>query len=205
MTVLGELEQDALTEIFNIGVGIAADGLFHMTGEHVPLSVPVVELTHQHSASRRYANQDQHLYAIRQTFNGEFSTDAFLLFAQDSSLSLVRMMVGPELADEELPEVAQDAMAELGNIILNAVMSELSTTLGLALEGTIPVVSEVHASNIFDAPPSQNPDAAQVLALMIDFQLSAQHVSGYLAFLLDEASTDNLVSRLTRYVSGPAT
>ena len=50
MIELGELEQDALTEIFNVGVGIAADALYQMGGEHVPLSVPVVELTSQHEA-----------------------------------------------------------------------------------------------------------------------------------------------------------
>jgi chemotaxis protein CheY-P-specific phosphatase CheC len=50
MIALEALEQDALTEIFNIGVGIAADALYQMVGEHVPLSVPVIELTSQHEA-----------------------------------------------------------------------------------------------------------------------------------------------------------
>ena len=36
MIELPELEQDALTEIFNIGVGIAADALYQMVGEQVP-------------------------------------------------------------------------------------------------------------------------------------------------------------------------
>ncbi len=204
MRVLGELEQDALTEIFNIGVGVAAQGLFQMTGEHVPLSVPVAELTELQSVSGRFTGQDRSMYAIRQTFNGEFSTDAFLLFAQDSSLSLVRMMVGTELADDQLPEVAQDALSELGNIILNAVMSELSTSLGLSLEGTIPIVQEVAASDIFGTAELQNSGEVQVMALMVDFQLGARHVSGYLAFLLDEASTERLIAHLTRYVNGPS-
>jgi chemotaxis protein CheC len=65
------------------------------------------------------------LCAIRQTYEGEFDTDAILMFAQESSLDLVRMMVGNDLPEEELGEMAQDAMAELGNIILNAVISNL--------------------------------------------------------------------------------
>ena len=40
MTPLTELEQDALAEIFNVGVGIATASLHAMTGQHVPVSVP---------------------------------------------------------------------------------------------------------------------------------------------------------------------
>lgn len=204
MIALGELEQDALTEIFNIGVGLAADALYQMTGEHVPLSVPVVELTSQHIAQQRYARGQEALYAIRQTYNGAFTTEAVLMFPQESSLALVRMMTGPELANEDLPEVAQDAMAELGNIILNAVISQLASTLGLRLEGTLPTVSAVQADSVLAglaAPSAQS--HSQVLALMIDFQLSAQQVQGDLAFLLDAQSSENLIARLTDYVAGP--
>jgi hypothetical protein len=42
-----------------------------------------------------------------------------------------------------------------------------------------------------------------VLALMIDFQLSAQQVQGDLVFLLDAQSSENLIARLTDYVAGP--
>ncbi len=201
MIALGELEQDALTEIFNIGVGLAADALYQMTGEHVPLSVPVVELTSQQTAQDHYGAREQHLYAIRQTYQGEFSTEAVLLFPEESSVHLVRMMVGPDVPDDALPEVAQDAMGELGNIVLNAAISNMASTLGLTLEGTIPEVSVVAADAIFGKPGSGN--APAVLALMIDFELSAKQVRGYLAFLLDMDSTAKLIGHLTRYVGGP--
>ena len=192
MIALGELEQDALTEIFNIGVGLAADALYQMTGEHVPLSVPVVELTSQHIAQQRYARGQQALYAIRQTYYGAFTTEAVLMFPQESSLALVRMMTGPELA----------------------VISQLASTLDLRLEGTLPTVSAVQADQVLAGLAAQSAGAGagaqaqsdsepQVLALMIDFQLSAQQVQGDLAFLLDAQSSENLIARLTDYVAGP--
>jgi hypothetical protein len=36
---------------------------------------------------------------------------------------------------------------------------------------------------------------------MIDFELSTQRAQGYLAFMLDTASTEKLVGRLTQYVN----
>jgi chemotaxis protein CheC len=204
MTQLTELEQDALTEIFNIGVGLAADALYQLVGEQVPLSVPVVELTSQVEAKRHYADRETRpLCAIRQTYEGEFSTEAILLFPQENSLELVRMMVDADLPVEELMEMAPDAMAEIGNIILNAIISNLSSTLNLPLVGTIPVVSVVAADSIFGnaaQEPLAGSDAVPVLALMIDFELSARQVTGYLAFLLDDASTQTLVQRLAKYI-----
>jgi chemotaxis protein CheC len=207
MIALGELEQDALTEIFNIGVGLAAHALHQMTGEHVPLSVPVVELTSQTTAGQYYAGREQQLYAVRQTYHGVFTTDATLLFPQESSLALVRMMVGPGLPTEQLPEVAHDAMGELGNIILNAVISELASTLGLRLEGTLPTVSAIDADRLFTISaqdPNDTPETTQVLALTVDFHLSAQNVQGYLVFSLDVASTETLLAHLNNYVAGDA-
>lgn len=209
MIELKELEQDALTEIFNIGVGIAADVLSQMVGEQVRLCVPVVELTTQQQAKNYYMEREQrHLCAIRQTFSGEVTTDAILMFPEENSLELVRLMVGSDLPLEQLTEMERDAMAEIGNIILNAVISSVSSTLGLTFEGSLPDVSIITTDNIFSdriGAPSRSDAKAPVLALTIDFELSARQVSGYLAFLLDIPSSEKLISRLDRFIDGAAT
>jgi chemotaxis protein CheC len=203
MIAINELERDALTEIFNIGVGLAADVLSQMVNEPVRLSVPLVELTSQRNAKNHYLEREQRpLCAIRQTYSGEVSTDAILMFPEENSLELVRMMVGGDLPLEQLTEMEQDAMAEIGNIILNAVISSLSSTLDLTFEGSLPAVSVIAADDIFeptDATQATDPDGA-VLALTIDFSLSARQVSGYLAFLLDIPSSAKLISRLDSFI-----
>ncbi|MDP3651489.1 MAG: chemotaxis protein CheC [Rhodoferax sp.] len=208
MMALKELEQDALTEIFNIGVGMAADVLSQMVGERVKLSVPVVELTNQQQAKNYYLEREQRqLCAIRQTFSGEVTTDAILMFPEENSLELVRLMVGGDLPLEQLTEMEQDAMAEIGNIILNAVISSISSTLGLTFEGSLPDVSVVTTENIFShrgGAIQVSDEKAPVLALTIDFELSTRQVSGYLAFLLDIPSSEKLISRLDRFMNGSA-
>lgn len=208
MIALLELEQDALTEIFNIGVGMAADVLSQMVGEQVRLSVPVVELTSQQEAKNYYLVREQRqLCAIRQTFSGEVTTDAILMFPEENSLELVRLMVGGDMPLEQLTEMEQDAMAEIGNIILNAVISSISSTLGLTFEGSLPDVSVVTTENIFTHKTGAirvSDENAPVLALTIDFELSTRQVSGYLAFLLDIPSSEKLISRLGRFMNGSA-
>lgn len=208
MMALKELEQDALKEIFNIGVGIAADVLSQMVQEQVRLSVPVVELTTQLNARNYYLAREQRpLCAIRQTYRGEVTTDAILMFPEENSLELVRLMVGGDLPLEQLTEMEQDAMAEIGNIILNAVISSLSSSLDLTFEGSLPEVSVVTSGSIFSSQSTSHQtrdDAAPVLVLTIDFELSVRQVSGYLAFLLDIPSSEKLVSRIGRFIDGAA-
>lgn len=207
MISLSELEQDALTEIFNIGVGLAADALYQMTGEHVPLSVPVVELTSQKGARQHFLEREQRpLCAIRQTYQGAFSTEAVLMFPDEGREHLVRMMVGDDFPQEQLGEMEQDAMGELGNIILNAVISNLASSLSMRLEGTLPVVSLASADSVLcvQTTADATDESTQVLALMIDFELGRQRVGGYLAFLLEPESSQTLLQHLSRYVGGDA-
>jgi chemotaxis protein CheC len=207
MIALGEFEQDALTEIFNIGVGLAANALSELTGEHVPVSVPMVALTSYAHARHHHAGRDRSVVAVRQTYTAMFATEAVLMFPQETSLALVRMMVGPELAHDQLKELSPDALSELGNIVLNAVMSALADALDLRLEGSLPTVSAGLAGTLFEDPEPNligSPEVPQVLALTIDFQLGAQRVPGDLVFSLNAASSSTLLARLTHYAAGPA-
>lgn len=204
MIELTELQRDALTEMFNIGVGAAADLLSQMVGEPVRLSVPLVEFTNESKAKAYYLEREQRpLCAIRQSYVGEVNTDALLMFPEENSLELVRIMVGADLPLETLTEMEQDAMAEIGNIILNAVVSSLASTLALKFEGALPQVSILRAQDLFVSVDGASgaADEGSLMALNIDFSLSARKLSGYLAFLLDLPSGAVMVQRLDAYIA----
>lgn len=206
MITLNELEKDALGEIFNIGVGAAADVLSQMVNDTVRLSVPTVEVLSHEQANQYYVERIKRpLCAIRQTYVGEVTTEAILMFPEENSLELVRAMVGSEMPVAQLLDMEQDAMAEIGNIILNAIVSSMSSTLQLSFDGSLPEVSVISAERIISevASKSENgSDLATVLALTIDFSLSARAVNGYLAFLLDIPSSEKLVASVGQYISG---
>lgn len=204
MQQLSELQQDALGEIFNIGVGAAADVLSQMIGDTVRLSVPSVHLTNQQEASERFLLREKRtLCAIHQTYTGEVSTVAILMFPEENSLELVRSMVGNDVPLEQLTDMEQDAMAEIGNIILNSIISKLADTLELSFDGSLPSVSLVSGHTVFShAEGTDSPTSAEsaVLSLSIDFELASRQVSGYLAFLLDIPSGNKLIEKLAIYV-----
>ncbi len=197
---LSELELDALAEVFNLGVGQAANSLSQIAGESVNLSVPRVQLaSRQGMAAQLTSNGCKRLCAVRQGFEGLMATDALLMFPVDQSLLLVQMMVGGDVPLEQLGEMEKDALAEIGNILLNGIVGSMADTLQIEFEGTLPVVEQGSASEVLSA---QNPSEDQVLNLEVDFHIAAHEIRGFIAFMLDVKSMEVLSSRLAQFLAG---
>lgn len=200
---LSELELDALTEVFNLGVGQAAHALSQIAGEAVNLSVPRVHLISRLAlADQLVANGCKRLCAVRQGFSGLLATDALLIFPVDQSLLLVQMMVGGNVPLEQLGEMEKDALAEIGNILLNGVVGSMADTLQMQFEGTLPEVEQGSAQEVLGAQ-SQSED--HVLSLEVDFHIAAREIRGFIAFMLDVKSMAILRRRLAQFLAGELT
>jgi len=138
---LNDLELDALGELFNLGVGQAADALSQLAGEAVLLSIPQVQLLPKAEVVRQLSLEgDRRVSAVRQGFHGEIVTDAVLMFPAEQSLQLVQIMVGETVPLEQLGEMEQEALAEIGNILLNSVVASVGDALGIEFDGSLPEV-----------------------------------------------------------------
>src|ERR1700733_3888346 len=118
--VLDEMEVDALTELVNIGVSRAAVSMRALVGEQVILTVPSVAIrTRAQAADLLTERKSDVLVAVCQAFAGSFTGRAMLIFPETNSLELVRAVAGRQLSLEDIVELEQEALAEIGNIVLN--------------------------------------------------------------------------------------
>jgi len=188
---LGELELDALTEVVNIGVSRAAASLRDMVGEQVFLSVPSVAITSPARAAELIGERESSvLIAVRQEFKGEFSGCALLIFPGKNSLELVRAVVGDHLSLEDILDLEQEALAEIGNVILNGCMAAIANLLQRRLTISLPEILTGSAADLFEKPPSLLRDV--VLFIHIDFRLKGREMNGYLAMVMDVPSLEAL-------------
>jgi chemotaxis protein CheC len=202
--LLTELECDAIVELLNIGMGQAANSLSEMVQEEVKLAVPSLELLSRQAAiSRLNGYPHKRIAAVKQHFDGPFCGDALLLFPQDKSLELVRaLMKGEEVPLEMLTELEQDALTEVGNIILNSCLGSLANLLTHELTSELPIFITGTATEVLDACLAQNDDI--VMFLRMDFALHSKDICGYVAFVLEipaieqfKISIDNYLGLLT--------
>ena len=197
---LSELQHDALVEIFNIGVGHAARSMSEMVNEEVTLSVPSITFLNRAQAAEMLGNRDGgRVCGVSQHYQGAFSTEAILMFPEDKSLDIVRLMVGESVPLKELTEMEQEAMSEIGNIILNSCVGTLANIFGRELAGSLPQYHVGTSDEILTA--SGGAADTVVLMLHIDFTLERHQIHGYVAFILDLTAFHDLQELVDNYVA----
>ncbi|MFZ6673814.1 chemotaxis protein CheC [Undibacterium sp. Xuan67W] len=200
MDTLTELHLDALSEVFNIGAGRAAASLSEIVGDEVKLSVPKVEVKKSSEMdASALAFEGNRFGAVSQQFTGPFDAEAVLLFTEDHALEIVRDMMSSQMSIEELAEFEQEAMCELGNIILNACLSAVADMLDISFNSSFPNYTIASADDLFRRI-GQTADHPYVLVLHIDLAIEKRHSEGHLIFLLSSASLKNLVNQIDRFL-----
>jgi chemotaxis protein CheC len=196
--MLSELQRDALGEIFNIGVGRAASSLSQIVSDEVLLTAPGVLVVHREQATQMLLGAELRQFSmVTQTFSGPFTAQALLVFPESNALEIVRLMVGPHMSIAELSEFEQEAMCEVGNIILNACMSSLADLFRVSFESTLPL----HRFGDTDNLPILDGDEEQmVLILQVDMIISQQRIQGHILFLLSVTSMSSLLDCLDAYL-----
>ncbi len=178
-------EADAIAELFNIGMGEPAAALSSMLGEEVQLSVPSFAVSTRARITRDLApDMKPPVCAVRGEFVGPFTGEAMLIFPEEGTLALVGRLVPIDPAADGPGEMEQDALTEIGNIILNGCLASLSNLIGGEIAGTVPGYGAGKAEEVIGS--AEDP----VLFVRIDMALAAGDARGHALFLLDIASLD---------------
>lgn len=195
---LNALQLDALAEIFNHGVGQAALALSELAGEEVQLSSPrVEEMSRSEIADKLNQQGADRICAVRQGFSGDINTEALLMFPVDQSLQLVQLMVGDDFPLAQLSEMEQESLAEIGNILLNSVVSSVADMLSIEFEGSLP---HVELGKVLEVLHTKESLEDLILSLQINFKIASRQIQGYLVFLLDVASSDMLEKKISAFL-----
>jgi chemotaxis protein CheC len=197
---LTELQEDAIVELLNIGMGVAARSLSEMVNEEISLSIPSLEmLSRQNAATHLNGQKPQQIAVIKQCFRGAVWGEALLLFPQDKSLELVQVLM-KGVPNEMLDELAQDALVEVGNIILHACLASLANLLAIDLNSDIPFFLTGTANEILGVNTNHVEDDI-VMFLQMNFGLPIKDIKGYVAIVLEVSSVAQLKQQLDKYLA----
>ncbi|MFD2366339.1 chemotaxis protein CheC [Pseudoduganella sp. GCM10020061] len=200
MHALSELQQDALLEIFNIGIGHAAAALSDIVNEKVTMAVPSLSFLEFAGVPALLGVGDEvRACGISQQFRGAFETSAVLMFPEHKSLELVRLMLGESTPLAELSAMEQEALTEIGNILLNACIGALADIFEHELRGSMPRYHAGRSDEVL-AAACGNTAETHVLLLHIDFALERHQIDGYVAFVLDMGALGKLRTHIDGYL-----
>jgi chemotaxis protein CheC len=171
-----------------------------MVREQVHLSVPEVRLVSREEAVQLLdGGEARKLVAIHQIFEGDVTGRALLIFPEAKSLELVRAATGGHLPLEDLIELEQEALAEIGNVILNGCMATMANMLQRSLRMSLPEVLHGDCAMLFNLEPP--PEAGEVvLLLFISFAVRQRDITGHIAMMMDLPSLAQLKVLLGEFI-----
>ena len=200
MITLSDLQHDTLTEIINIGMGSAAAALSVMVRDEVSISVPDISFSSVDTIQDNLSELDTNeLASVRQGFNGELMGDAILLFPGDKSLEIVRLLLSNTMTidDNDFSDFEQEALSEIGNIILNAGLSAIANTLKFTINSSLPIYKQGNLNKLMAA----SDQTQTVLILRVDLGLENKQIKGYVIYLMDIQAIDQLIEHIDRYLN----
>ncbi len=203
MLSLDTVQNDALTEIFNISLGRAAAALGKLVKAEIIMRVPSFQFLSLAAAAEQLSGMgQQHICGVSQRFEGLFAADVILMFPEERSLEIVHMMLDNDLYGlSELSELEQEAMSEIGNIIINACIATIANISGAHFSSTLPTFRRGSSLEILKSSSNTSEDGDEgVLFVYIDFNITQRQITGYLAFMMSIQSAEGLEQTINRFL-----
>lgn len=201
ISVLSELEQDALLEVLNLGMGQAADALSDMVRDEILLSVPrLFFLPWEEAIAMIGPDAAARMSAVRQRFTGPFHGSTLLIYPRERSLELVRALLRDEVTLEECQELEPESLTEVGNILLNACLGSLANIMGVEILCDLPVFLQGTRDALLATERHAGSDDGIILLLYVDFTTHGDTVKGHVVLLFDTWSIQRLKQELAAVV-----
>ena len=185
---------DVLREIGNIGTGNATTALSQMLNCKVDMNVPQVKLLEFSHVGELMGGEELIMAGIYLGVQGDTKGSILFLLEKESAQKLVERLLGTPSSGDELSEMEQSALKEIGNIITASYLNSLSTLTNLVIYPSVPALSIDMAGAILSVPAIVFGTIADKL-LLIQTQFF-DGLNGYFILAPDLDSYDKILSSL---------
>lgn len=192
--MLNDVDTDALTELFNIGLHRAAASLSELTSQRVLVDLPRLWVCPLKDLSGVLSNVlSGDLATVHQIFGGTVSGDAVLLLEYDKAALLASVMTDGQVAtDGRIDTSAREVLAEVGNIVLGACLSAFGNILKVSVTFSVPRIHIESLDGLLHSLIVETSDIQYAMIAMTRFRLAHQEVGGYMIFVIGMSSLEHV-------------
>lgn len=195
---LTSLEIDTLREIGSIGTGNAATALSQMLGKEVRITMPEVRIMGYNEAIEWIGGPESVTAGVLVKMSGDVG--GIMLSVQKLELInfILETMLGKGIEDyEELEELQQSALIEVGNIMISAFVTALSGLAGININLTVPAFAVDMQGAILAVPMAEYGGMSDYLMTIGgNFVCNGKEIPSHLLLSPDLRSLDFLLRKL---------
>ena len=132
--VLNDVQLDALQEISNIGASHAATALSQMVNRDIQIGIPTVKVVPLEESITLLRDEEE-IAGVYLKISDEVPMYILLLLSKESSLYLSSLLMGVELdpSKQILDEMDQEALKEVGNIMMTSFFNSVTELIGISM------------------------------------------------------------------------
>jgi chemotaxis protein CheC len=192
-------QNDALTELINIGYARAAAALSDLTGHRISLEVPEVAIHLIPEITEKLQRVIKgEVASVNQVFSGLISGNAVLLLDREAAVLLNRLLTDrPEITGFD--GAAREVITEVGNIVLNACLGAFGNLLKVQVTFTVPSLQIESVQKVLRSITIAEKELEYALVIHTRFHLRVNDVSGYLVIILGVTSLETLLRELKKW------
>ncbi|MFW6282098.1 MAG: chemotaxis protein CheC [bacterium] len=206
--MLSALQKDALTESINVAIGQAASLLSELAEEKVELAVPKVDFCDTVNAESIKDilpfSEKGHIVSSSIKFGNKMKGTARLFIPAKESKQLVNIFLNEEyIVDndfENLTSIDFDAIKEIGNLLLNAVMGGFANLLNIVFTYQPPDVELINMERLSKSLMDYE-DIGTLFIIHNNFLLRHKKITGTILVFLKVDSSDFLFEKLNEILS----
>ena len=199
---LTEEEQDTLQELFNIAFGRAAASLAHIVDRRIVLHPPRLQLCQAKDVTAFLPTPFQEpLIQVRQRFQGPFQGEARMLLRREDLLHLLALTEIHETPHHEILGSDLEAFAEIGNIILNTVVSTFHLVTGEHFRISLPQTAQLPPPSLASFPlPEWISQTSVAILAITHMEIAPEKLAFTLVVFLERDALHSLVQSLEHLI-----
>lgn len=193
-------QNDALTELINIGYARAAGALSELTGHRITLDVPRVAI-HPLEEITVLLHEviEGEVASVNQVFSGPVAGNALLLLDHRAALLLNQLLTDDKAMARSMDSSVREVITEVGNILLNACLGIFGNLLQVQVSFSVPRMSVDSVEGVLNSITVRDQELRYALMIHTRFHVRASDVSGYLVIILGVTSLDRLLYEVKRW------
>ena len=171
-----------------------------LTGQRIALNAPKVELysiSHVKDALGEILKGE--VASVQQIFSGPVSGHALLLISREGAEILTSLLVDEKTSAAEGRAARREALAEMGNIVLQGSMGVCGNLLQIHVSFSVPSLALESVDDLLNSIVVDQKELQFALLVRTRFELLKSQVSGYLVVILGITSFSTLLEELDNW------
>lgn len=189
---------DALREVGNVGAGNSATALSQLIKKKIDMTVPHISILPLGEVPDVVGGPDLMVAGVYLRVFGAAPGSILFLLPRDSAFYLIDMLMGrPQGTTQELNEMDESALMEIGNILAGAYLNALSFFTNLTLLPSIPALAMDMAGAILSVILIQLGQMGDhALVIETEFTTDDDGVKGHFFLIPDPGSLHTILAAI---------